>query len=110
MGSSLRTTLRNSTKLTKNFILRPKKKMAYNFLSRYPYALQDKWDRLDVFSDTLRRSARAKSELGDVLMDGLKTEKDRYYREFVWSMVPPIFPTLLVPTSTTTPPTTLQSM
>merc|ERR1712142_1007588 len=83
MGSSLRTTLRNSTKLTKNFILRPKKKMAYIFLSGYPYALQDKWDRLDVFSDTIRRSARAKSELGDVLMYGLKTEKDRYYREFL---------------------------
>merc|ERR1712002_579969 len=56
---------------------------SYNYLNRYPFALQDKYNPVDVMTDTLRRSCRARSEMDDMLMSSLEIQRDRYYREFL---------------------------
>merc|ERR1711929_37296 len=79
MGSRLRTvpseTNRNS----------PKQKMAYTYssYSGYPSALQDRFPTIDVITDGYRRNCRAKSEMTEIMMDSLKTERGRFYREFL---------------------------
>lgn len=54
-----------------------------NYLSRYPFALSGKYDHMDVVSDTLTRNARAKTELQELLWDGLKVDRARFQREFL---------------------------
>jgi len=71
-----RTSLRN---------LRKKKpaKMSCNYLSRYPFALQDKFNQADVVCDRIIRNTRARTELSDMMMTSLGGDKDRFQREFL---------------------------
>jgi len=56
--------------------------MSCNYLSRYPFALQDKYIEADLYLDTLCRRNRAKTELSDMLMDSLGADRARFEREF----------------------------
>merc|ERR1711973_789026 len=65
----------------------PETKMAYSYTyssySGYPSALQDRFPTIDVITDGYRRNCRAKSEMTEIMMDSLKTERGRFYREFL---------------------------
>merc|ERR1712198_17996 len=58
-------------------------KMSCNYLSRYPFALQDKYNEGDLLRDTLYRKIRARTELGDMMMDSFGVDKARFQREFL---------------------------
>merc|ERR1712212_683971 len=58
-------------------------KMSCNYLSRYPFALQDKYNEGDLPRDTLCRKIRARTELGDMMMDSFGVDKARFQREFL---------------------------
>jgi len=57
--------------------------MSYNYLSRYPFALQDKYSRIDAMMDIRRKSIRAKSEMDEMMMNNLDVVKERYINEFL---------------------------
>merc|ERR1712212_724078 len=57
--------------------------MSCNYLSRYPFALQDKYNEGDLLRDTLCRKIRARTELGDMMMDSFGVDKARFQREFL---------------------------
>jgi len=55
----------------------------YNYLSRYPFALKDKYSQMDAMLDIRRKSCRAKSEMDDMLINCMDVGKERYYNEFM---------------------------
>jgi len=83
MGSQLHATHRIITKLSLKSEKKKNTIMSFNYLSRYPFALQDKYSRVDAMCDILRRSCRAKSEMDGMLMDSMEVDKDRFHKEFL---------------------------
>jgi len=56
--------------------------MSYNYLSRYPFALNGKYDGVDLASETLISNFRAKSEIRELMMKSSSVDEARYAREF----------------------------
>merc|ERR1712137_1474248 len=57
---------------------------SYVWTNQYPMALAlpPKFNEVDIRNETLLRQVRAKSELGDLLVEGLGVDTRRFRREF----------------------------
>jgi len=54
-----------------------------NYLDRYPFALNGKFEYTDIWTDAFITNYRAKSEMRDIFMNSNSVNKRRYEREFL---------------------------